>query len=262
MRPLSRPPWRPRWAERDASEVARYGLGSFCAACEMPLPQEAVAWHAGDGYFPGRRATIVEWPELLALCRRCAHAAHEHGPPPPEALLPHRDLTFTLAAPSPLRYARDDDGRVSVVAQDGRASVTVGYFALNGLLPRDPGPEVDDVEAFRLTVDYVDPRPGLREQAWKQAEYYAGEMRRSDGEERGRLLATIHLVAANTGFWSVWATVLWQSLQDADVLETALLPPAAPLRAGADAVAAEPAGHHAFGGTRRDWLPGAAGGEG
>lgn len=259
MRPLSRPAWRPRWAESDASEVPRYGLGFFCAACEMPLPQEAVAWHAGEGYFPRRRATIVEWPDLLALCRRCAHAAYQQGAPPPEVLLPHRELTFTLAAPSPLRYDRDGEGRVSVVAQDGRASVTVAYFALNGLLPRDPGPEVGDVEAFHATVDYLDPRPGLRERAWEQASLFAAELRDTVGEERRRLVRMIHLAAASTGFWSVWATVLWQSLQDADVLATALLPPAAPLRAEADAVAAEPPGHHAFGGTRRDWLPGAAG---
>ncbi len=262
MRPLSRPLWRSRWADSDASEVARYGLGFFCAACEMPLPQEAVAWHAGEGYFPGRRATIVEWRDLLALCRRCAHAAHEAGPPPPEVLLPHRELTFTLAAPSPLRYERDREGRVSVVAQDGRADVTVDFFALNGLVARDPGPEVEDAELFRLTVDYVDPRPGLREQAWEQAELFAAELAPTEGEERRRLVRMVHLAAASTGFWSVWATVLWQSLQDADVLATALLPPAAPLRAGAGAPGAGPVGHHAFGGTRRDWLPGTAGGEG
>jgi hypothetical protein len=261
MRPLSRPPWAARWAGRSASEVARYGLGFYCAACELRLAQDAVAWDASRRIVLRRGAAIGDWPQLLPLCRRCAAAAMRSGKTPIEQLLlPDRHLTFTLAGTSPFTYTRDDrTGHVTVVPAPGPAATTVDYFALNGLFATEPlptAPRTPQTEEQAAIIDYLDPRPGLRDSVWEQADYLATRLEETSGREREELAGRVHLVATNSGFWSVWATVLWTKLHDRDVLETVLQPPS-PRPTSTAAAAAVTTTSNAFTATRPDWLPAA-----
>jgi hypothetical protein len=257
VRPLSRPPWRAQWAGEDASEVARFGLGFYCSLCEIALPQDAIPWHAASATVVDRGARAADWPDLLVLCRRCTAAASASAAtiPPSQLLLPHRDLSFTLEPTSPMRYVRDEaTGHVTVVPGSDAAAASVRYFALNGLFAPAADELAPEEDAVRLTMDYLDPRPGLRDQVWKQAAHFAGRLRDATGQDRQERLGLVHLVARSSGFWSIWATVLWQTLGEPDVLSTILQPPTAPAAA---ALGARPEGelNHAFASTREDWLP-------
>jgi hypothetical protein len=208
-----------------------------------------------------RDAGIADWPHMLVLCKRCTKAAETNeDTSPDDLLLPHRDLTFALASDSPLQYTRDGDtGHVTVAATTAEAASTVGYFALNGFFPEEAAfvPASAEEEARAQLVDYIDPRPRLRDEVWNQASHFAGRLRDSSGRDREERLGIVHLVAASSGFWSLWATVLWNELEDRDALETVLQPPAPPedLTAGGHGDDAPPPENHAFASTRPDWLP-------
>ena len=245
----------------DASEVARFGLGFYCSTCELPLPQDAVPWHAGSATVADRAANAAGWPDLLVLCKRCTASATGHPGRPATLLLPHRDRSFALGPESPMLYLRDEaTGHVTVVPGSDAAAATIRYFSLNGFFEpaADAAPPPAD-EGLRALMDHLDPRPGLRDEVWEQAAHFARRLESATGQDRQERLGLVHLVAASSGFWSVWATVLWDTLRDVEVLTTVLQPPPAPPAPEALAVRAERDLRHAFAATRSDWLPPEAG---
>jgi hypothetical protein len=223
----------------------------------MPLPQDAVGWQSAEGRAVQSEVTLADWPQLLVLCHRCTTAGRaqaEHFQPD-RLLLPHRALTFTLTDNSPFSYELESGSdRVVVRPASGAAQNTEAYFALNGLA-RAVGLPLEVPEDLE---DDFDPRPRLRNRVWKKATYFAEYLRPAGTPaERGKRIRSVRLIAEDAGFWSVWATVLWNELQDEAVLAAVLQPGAQVSRPARPDLASETplAGVHAFPGTRADWLP-------
>lgn len=244
MRPLTRPEWRDEWADARPADVLLHSLGRFCAACERRLPQDAVAWHAAREEPIGELLTVDDWSDALPLCHNCAFAAQHSPLPVSDALLPHRDVTFTVGEDSPLSYTRAGaDAHLLAEPHGDRAAATsVGYFALNDHVPALGGEFPFDEDADQLTRDWVDPRLELRTRAWEVATNAAEQIANAPAEQREVVLSLTRTLAADTGFWSTWATVIWNAIGDRDALVSVLQP--------------DPeAGLHAFPATRPDWLP-------
>lgn len=255
MRPLARPQWRAEWDGARPSDVALHALGRFCAACERRLPQAAVAWHAARQEPLDERLTAEDWAETIPLCHNCAYAASRSGTGAPDVLFPHRDVTFTLAEDSPLRYERvggDTGERVMVLPSGGQGENTASYFALNGHVPALDGDFPLQPDADLLTRDWIDPRMELRTRAWDAASTAAVQLSAVPSELRGVVLDLVGTLASDTGFWSTWATVLWRETRDREALERILQSPVA----GPDALPPiEAPAPHAFPATRPGWLP-------
>lgn len=287
MRPLTRPPFPARWTGIRADDAAAAAFGTYCAICEQRLPQEAVGWDAAREVPFAAPASAGRWDDLLLLCRQCAAASEAVAAFSPRRgdafaaplLRPDRDRTFALGAPSPLGYVRarlevrTADGaalepveRVLATGLDARGEATIGRYLLNTaahsgdalVLP----PEAPDLVWF----EHDDPRLQLRTAAWAAAAGAAELLREAPDEHRRLALSQARGLLRVTGFWSVWATVLWERLGDRELLADLLLPPEPVTRAGAqlppppgaEAEAAAPApvgGSDAFAATRTDWLP-------
>ncbi|HEY2714678.1 MAG TPA: hypothetical protein VGI73_00500 [Solirubrobacterales bacterium] len=265
MRPLSRPRWNPAWEAARPADALRQALGLYCFACERRLPQHAVAWCLAGQAPVEESFTAADWEGAVPLCDNCAFAALS-APLPVEALaLPDRELTFTLAEDSPFRYrpqapseSDEEPARVLVEATEERSQATIAYFALNDHVPalgRDFPLEPD---ADLLTRDWVDPRLELRTRAWGIADLAATQIAGAEGFERATVVAVVASLAEDTGFWSVWATVLWERLGDPEVLAQILQPPGG-AEAGLEAEGEAPP--HRFPATRPDWLPPPGAGE-
>lgn len=226
MRPLARPPWDARFEGEDAALVAQHAFGPFCAACERHLPEGAVAWNADTGRIAEGQATAAEWPGLLPLCANCAAAAL--ATPSAAAvgavpLRPDRDATFAPAGPSVLAYelkpaaAADASAeRVLVVARTPAAAATVRRFSLNTPFHPAGAPPADATPDER---DAYDPRLERRTAAWHHAHDAADEWLEGDRAGRAAVVRAISWTVRFEGFWSVWATVLWQRAQDEALLD-------------------------------------------
>lgn len=228
MRPFAKPDWSPEWDDLHAADLVRDANGRFCSICERPLPQVAFAWQAEEGVLLEGSACAADWPHLLVLCHNCAGATTIWlAAPVGRMALPHRELTFALGAPSPFSYgiveeegeglgldAERRGARVHVQANTPLAAQTVTAFALNtpvrGLHPDAPSEPVAD----QATIDFWDPRVELRTAAWRQAEAAAARLREVPPEMREVDLDQLQVLIEYTGFWSVWATVLGQWLED------------------------------------------------
>jgi hypothetical protein len=151
----------------------------------------------------------------------------------------------------------EDGDRVIVKASTPEAQATVDYFALNTAhfdaaassirIPFPTGPEPEDS------------RVDLRTRAWHTAVERAGKLSHEKPHMRRAHQEQITGLIGAYGFWSVWATVLWDRYRDRGLVSALLLPPAAKPAAGMLAVAAEPPsslrGNAAdFPGTRADAL--------
>ena len=229
MRPLIRPGWSPGWDGLRAADLVRDATGRFCSICERSLPQVAFAWHAEEGVLFEGSPSEADWPHLLALCHNCAGATTIWlAAPAGRMALPHRDLTFALGSPSAFSYeiiegeeaerlgadAERGARRVHVRANTPLAAQTVTAFALNtpvrGLHAEAPSEPVAD----QATIDFWDPRLELRTAAWHQAEAGRARLEKAPGEAREEVVEQLKVLAEYTGFWSVWATVLGQQLED------------------------------------------------
>lgn len=284
MRPLARMHAPPRAAaERPAFASLMNAYGPYCAISERPLHEMAHAWHAGSQAEVSRVASPADWGELLLLDADTYAAAQgaEAAGADTGLMLPHRDLTFALDESSPFTYALedvavvqlDDNGQplgattteplAIVRAHDPRAQATIDRFALNSAyfdqerstlrIPRSAYLSMQDQRLFERTL------------AWQRADQVAASLAGVDGATRQEpLVAQLRLLAAATGFWSVWATVLWRRFHDKELLRRVLAEPEARtrrllrLRAESTAVPADapigPGSHNAFPGTRIDWL--------
>jgi hypothetical protein len=137
---------------------------------------------------------------------------------------------------------------------DDRSQLTVDYFALNDHVePLDPPfdnglPLTEDADL--LARDWVDPRKELRDRAWHHARTAAEQLAAVPDAQRGVIVPLVRTLAGDSGFWSTWATVLWESSSDPELVAAVLQPPgdATP---GPDALAPP----HPFPSTRPDWLP-------
>jgi hypothetical protein len=237
VRPLAKPDWSPEWGQLQAVDLVRDANGRFCSICERPLPQVAFAWQAEEGVLLEGSPCEADWPHLLVLCHNCAGATTIWlAAPVGRMALPHRELTFALGAPSPFSYevvepeeaerlsADADRGgpRVHVQANAPLAAQTVTAFALNtpvrGLHPDAPSEPVAD----QATVDFWDPRLELRTAAWRQAEAAATRLREVPPEAREEHLEQLKVLIEYTGFWSVWATVLGQQLEEPTLVRSVL----------------------------------------
>lgn len=252
MRPVSRPAWDPGLARVPADLALQDVFGRYCSTCERPLPDGGVAWDAGTGDVVAGPADATRWPELFVLCRVCAAAVTSQRPAAAQPALPDRDLTFTLAAASPIRYElrtlavqgaeAPTVERVIVVPATPAAAETVRRFALNTPFHRD-----DELVEALPSIEARDRRLIDRTLAWQAAERAADRLGRSpSARDRERLAGTVAAIVEARGCWSVWATVLWNRLHDAALLARLLLP-----QTRETVTAAE----HAFPTTREDWLP-------
>lgn len=218
-------------ALRRALAVAR---GSYCAICERPLTSEGVVWDSE------RRVTSSPFrPEpglgqALLLCPNCDRAQARLNPADMGPIaLPNVDVTFHLGGDSPIRYdlvevevvehanvdglGHDrsiDDAEVvssypasialAVGTTDG-AQAAVATFDLNRGAEREGRLRVR--QDSRDLMD--DLRLVLRTQAWFAARLVSSDL--TAGSTLAELLQVRQAMAA-TGFPSVWATVLRDSI--------------------------------------------------
>jgi hypothetical protein len=179
---------------------------------------------------------VTDWRGLLPLCPNCAAAAImprpriSAGAPP---LRPDRDATFALDTRSPLAYElrpvavqrEHEDAvaadRVMVVARTAAGVATIRRFALNTPFHVEPtrdalrlpaGTTLGEIEAY-------DPRLARRTASWHHAHHAAAALHAARPEARDAVLQTISWTVSFEGFWSVWATVLWERLRDEAVLD-------------------------------------------
>jgi hypothetical protein len=255
MRPVLRPPWEPGWERLWNADVALGALGRFCSACELPLRQGGIAWDAAADRPASRRPAPALWPQLLVLCEDCAEATlHDVGTP----LRPDVDLTFTLDARSPLTYEPrrltvraigsgvhlGATERVVAVGMTLEGAATVRHYALNTPMHDPVRDEVLVPEGMTLgDAEELDPRMALRTQAWSEADTMAERLASVSDSLLDEFLPSLSWIVENTGFWSVWATVLWRRLGASQPV-LRLLQPRSHVRRG-----------HPFAATRGDWLP-------
>lgn len=284
MRPVSRPPWNPRWAALDAGDAAAFALGEYCSACEVPLPLSRIGWNAGTGEVVPGRARAADWDNLLVLCPHCARATAGQTPLSwGSPLLPDRDATFALlgsAAPfgyqlSTVETTGTDGGepdaaeRVFVVPNGEAAADTVRLFGLNTAyqvdprlrlaLSADPAELPLGGEQRRQLIEFDDPRLMLRTEAWRYATR-AAELywQMTDDADRISWAQLLAQAISSRGFWSVWATVLTGTVRNLPLIASALAVPPGPARTSAHGEARDRLVAGAvrdFPATRGDWLP-------
>jgi hypothetical protein len=280
MRPVARPAWSASWAQHPLIDSLYDQLGRFCAACERPLTAGAFLWQPSTGSLIGGRGRPGTWSDVLALCGECAAAA-QGKPADASLLLPDRQLTFRLDASSPFRYERrtisvggETVEAVIVVGTTDAARATIRHFALNTASYDDATDNLKLQDATsadeswpvtvdhltldaQVSLDYPDPRVYLRTRAWDHVTAYLPLLGHDDLAVRTAIEGQIRQMIYHSGFWSVWATVLWTAFQDVDQLTRLLLPPRRPTATGTLAATVGATGGTArdFPNTRADWLP-------
>jgi hypothetical protein len=247
-------------------------LGSYCSTCERRLTDDSRAWHAQRRNFVASPAPPADWPELLVLCLNCAEAAKAASAQTDALLLPDRDRTFSVNGISPFVYVLESvqlvfldergapDGppetaeRALVKATNTAAQATIDYFALNTPYydPATSTFRIPRADKFAM----VDRRVDLRTEAWTTAKTFGEELRDDPEPSLRRALSTqIRQMIQGSGFWSTWATVLWQTLPEPAPITRMLLPPRPPTVPGTTAAAQSLTGEAGrFPGTRSDWL--------
>ncbi len=237
MRPIRRP------AEPDMGpavyDVDRLtdAIGPFCSLCERPLHDRIALWDAAADALV-ERVDPAAWSGLLLLCVNCADWQRRTAGSSAALLLPDRATTFRVAGESPYSYDLEpvtrrivgEEGEAEEVAETEVAVVrgatpaardTVDRFRLNT--------PYYDAEARTLTIpraDYlsgVDRRLDLRTAAWRMAEQVLPRLlglARMPGQEAA--VDGVQRFVEQTGFWSVWATLLRRETREPALLERAL----------------------------------------
>ena len=246
------------------------GLGPFCAISERPLPDVMLAWHGGRGQaFADTVAIPVDWTEYLPIAPELTPLSDLSEL---SALaLPNRDLTFSLgerlfdyALEEVDLFLTDDAGNTEAQKRDlvvvsGRTDAarrTVEAFRLNGAGYDGASHQLTMSKRTYLTME--DHLIFRRTEAWNRAEEVAKHLVEHDAPDL--LVAQARLVAAATGYWSCWATVM-QKLELPLSAIAVILGEVPPATSGLTGVA-EKAGsfeaghgpHHTFPGTDPRWL--------
>jgi len=245
-------------------------IGSYCSMCELFLPNAYDVWASSSGLL-SRNEQNTAPADALILCRYCTAAVKRASTTGEHGLLPHRDRTFSLDASSPFIYELvtvdqillDDDGKplntvqrmqyAVVVGTTAPARSTIALFALNTRYYDEAGRSIRIPKSAYDSLE--DPRLRARTEAWNAATRAAARLSRAKGP---LLRESVRAMIAGTGFWSTWATVLWKTLHDREMLIEVLMPPAhsSPTHAmqmGSAAANAQGAAAD-FSGTRSDWL--------
>lgn len=253
MRPVTKPDlsFAAHRIERGALLLA--ALGPYCSFCERKMPAEFWVLDVASGEILQPENTAADWEQILLICHDCSdmHRLRQFQRLQPQLgdlLLPDRDVTFVLDRESPFRYQRDDvqivevlesgDARqrasseVIVHASSPEASATLQYFALNTRY-------WDNENTLRIPPaeqsTRLDRRVFLRTVAWQVANHVVPVVRRVRDESGGGVFAgddahpvalAARRIAADTGFWSTFATVYLAAFEDPELVWNLLVPPA------------------------------------
>jgi hypothetical protein len=235
MRPLKRmtPP------PQELADGSAYGLlidvfGPYCSFSDEPLPDVAYVWDkANNSEYPPSRSPGENWDNLLLLSPATRDAWSQHlGQSISNLSLPDSETTFRLED-SPFVYALE---KVEVLYLD-ESGAQLGsiqekkYVIVRGSNMFSLNTEYFDAAERRLRMPYVDylsrrdPRLHSRTQAWRRATQAAQQVAvaaLAGRGNRGPLLAQVQNSAASTGYWSVWATVLWNRFHDLRLVSAVL----------------------------------------
>ncbi len=247
MRPLAKPvaPTDDRAPAIDA--LLMNAIGEYCSFCERVLPDEAYVWHKKlasqtlpFGYGQYFTLPSTEWNNVLLLCWNCRLAASRYSFLNPQPLLyPDEEVTFSLRPTSRLRYVLRDvtvtrlgrnnnveseDRRtlVFVEGDDEIAQLTIDCFQLNTAyyIPND----AEFVIPFVERMTQADTRVEQRTAVYEQAKRLVGRITSHDGAKREVFYPAVRQLIAAAGYWSVWATVLWQFTQDPILIKETMMP--------------------------------------
>lgn len=278
MRPLQRPPIPTAMEEQVASALLMQAFGQYCMVSERPVLGETRIWHAAQRReVVDKQTTGEDWEDLYLLDPNTA-AAISKATDPEGMHLPDRDLTFKLTD-SPFIYRLeivpvtylDDDGNAEGDPVDEEFAIvrgatpaaerTVEAFALNSVFYDIASESIRMRRSDYLSL--TDNRLHERTHAWRLAEQTMELIRQVPSGQRDLLLDQARLTVAAAGFWSVWATVLWNGLGDEDAIRRVLEEPEetaerfASLTPEIEIPGAEegpaPSTFGVFPGTRADW---------
>lgn len=276
MRPLNRPVLTEEQWDNSSSSLLMSAFGPYCSLSEEPIYDVGFVWDkVQNAERPFQEPARDHWSNLLLLAPATFAAwQHHHDHVGEELLLPDQELTFSVFD-SPFIYSEeevdvvcvDENDKpiydrpitpqfesgmrrlVIVRGRDGRAQATIDTFSLNT--------EFLDAKSNVLRIteeEYLsrsDARLNNRTVAWRRAVRAAASIADVDRYERPTVLSMARSIAASTGFWSVWATVLWERFRDTGLLVAVL---GSEERQTDELLGAGP--HNDFPGTSPRWLPG------
>jgi hypothetical protein len=242
--------------------------GAYCHLCESRLSDYSQVTDKQTGSAMNA-ATAAQWPALLLLCEGCFRAQQKTMQEAPEAvspLYPDEQRSFSLdKGTSPFTYEKrmvahystDEQGTtlseavqeemVLVKGATAEAQATINKYKLNS-------PYYDAKNnAFRVTLDGpgIDIRVYQRTQMWGLISDFVDRYKKLLAIEPALahlMLKQGKILAASSGFWSIWATLLWEGTADRKVLSAILLPKAENV-ATARSEAQAAGGEDAFSGT-------------
>lgn len=269
MRPLKRITLpRDQLHGRPASGLLMNVFGPYCAFSEEPLFDVAFIWDKkNNAEYPFQQEPEADWDSLLLLAPATYAAwARHHDVPRSQLIMPDEEITFSLAD-SPFTYSLEEidivyldengnadaspkrDYLVIVRGANERALATIDTFSLNTDYFHS------DTNELRIPRDEylsrVDARLHNRTEAWSRA-VRAAELMADHKNDVPLLAQQVRMAAATTGFWSVWATVLWQRFSDRDLLSMVLASQRQESLTDRDIVGTGP--HNDFPGTSPRWL--------
>ncbi|NII29202.1 hypothetical protein HB364_29250 [Pseudoflavitalea sp. X16] len=274
MRPLLKTVPQALFATRPVHLLLMETTGEYCHLCESRLPDQARALNKRTGTdLEGIIAPEV-WPQVLLTCEVCFKAQQLAAllqSPPASLLYPDEQLTFSVnKETSPFvyekkpvtRYLLDEDNNaigspetVELVIVRGTtesARATINHFDLNSAWYA----EADNTLRIPLQehLSAADLRVHQRTEIWGLVDDYVKRYRQLlelNRDMAGIMLEHGRLLAAASGFWSVWATLLWEGTNDRAALSAVLLPRQANLAAAARAEG-QATPHDVFPGTHPD----------
>jgi hypothetical protein len=276
MRPLIRPTLSSAQLDNSGSSLLMSAFGPYCSVSEEPIYDVGFVWDkVRNSEHPFDQPAGEDWENLLLLAHGTFEAWRRHHDEDAEELvLPDQEITFNVYDPVFI-YAEeevnvicvDESGEdivdreiispffpsgmrrlVIVRGANSSAQATIDTFSLNTAF-FDP-----EANVLRITeneyLSRTDARLGNRTAAWQRAMRAAGSIADVDRNERPSVMSMARSIAASTGFWSVWATVLWERFQDTGPLASVL---------GSENLDRELVGagpHNEFPGTSPEWIRG------
>jgi len=207
-------------------------IGPYCSLCERPIHDRPTLWDSDQDVLV-ERVNRAAWEPLLVLCVNCAYWQRQTAGDPAGLALPHRETTMRVRRGSPYVYTLE---RVAlrVVDEDGTAETSEADAAIvSGTTPA----AASTIRRFRLNTPWYDEgsktmsvpradhlqrtdrRVELRTEAWKRAEGVlpAALAARENPKLAGAFEGVRHLIE-QTGFWSVWLTLFWRAIPDANAI--------------------------------------------
>lgn len=247
--------------------------GEYCHLCESRLPDHSFVMDKRNGTSFEGYSTPELWPHLILLCDVCYNAQQQAGQHPVSAILyPDEQRTFSVdPEKSPFVYEKstvlqavlDVDGNplsepqstemVLVKGTNESAQATIRHFQLNTAYYDETS------NSFNIRPEGasagMDIRVHHRTEIWNMASDYINryqQLQEVDKNLSGLMLQHGRLLAAASGHWSVWATLLWQATGNRDILANVLLPISAHGGRYAALATAAPISDYIYAGTHPD----------